>query len=127
VTTSLSRDAFQAALDAATADLSPAERVAVAERVATAVARTARRTRYPSPGVLAHKLDPLTTRETPFLRCLDEELVAATRAMEAGQGARHGGPARDHPARGLHLQDPLRPGWAQRGPTRAGHERRLVR
>jgi hypothetical protein len=90
VTTSLSRDAFQAALDAATADLSPAERVAVAERVATAVARTARRTRYPSPGVLAHKLDPLTTRETPFLRCLDEELVAATRAMEAGQGARLG-------------------------------------
>jgi hypothetical protein len=90
VTTSLSRDAFQAALDAATADLSPAERVAVAERVATAVARAARRTRYPSPGVLAHKLDPLTTRETPFLRCLDEELVAATRAMEAGQGARLG-------------------------------------
>jgi len=46
----LTRAAFQAALDAATRDLPAAERVAVAERVATALARKARRTRYPTPG-----------------------------------------------------------------------------
>jgi hypothetical protein len=86
----ISRDAFQAALAAATADLSPAERVAVAERMATTVTRHARRTRYATPGALAHKLDPLITVETPFLRLLDRELVSAVERMEAGDGARLG-------------------------------------
>jgi len=84
----LSRDAIQAAIAEATRDLSPHERVAVAERVARETARRRRRSRYPSPGVLAHKVDPLTTRETPALQLLDRELVACTEAMERGEGVR---------------------------------------
>lgn len=86
----LSRDAFQAALEAATRDLPPTERVAVAERVARELARKGRRTRYASPGALAHRLDPLTTRETPFLAALDQAIVDAVLRMEAGEGVRLG-------------------------------------
>lgn len=86
----LSRDALLAALETACRDLSATERVAVAERVAREMARKARRTRYRSPGALAHKLDPLVTIETPFLAKLDSELVAAVLRMEAGEGARVG-------------------------------------
>jgi hypothetical protein len=92
VTTALTRDALRSTLDAVAErlGLSAAEKVALAERVATALARRGSRTRYPSPGVLAHKLDPLVTVETPFLRCLDEELVRATAVMERGEAARLG-------------------------------------
>jgi hypothetical protein len=86
----LSRAAYQAALDAATRDLPRAEAVAVAERVAREVARKARRTRWPTPGALAHKLDALVTCETPFLVRLDRELVAAVEAMERGESVRLG-------------------------------------
>jgi hypothetical protein len=86
----LTRAAFQAAIEAATRDLSPAERVAVAERAATTLARKGRRTRYPTPGALAHKLDPLTTRETPLLVALDGALLEAVEAMEAGESVRLG-------------------------------------
>jgi hypothetical protein len=86
----LSPAAFRAALEAATRDLSQTERVAVAERVAREVARTSRRSRYPSPGALAHRIDPLTTIETPALQKVDAELVAAVQAMEAGEGVRLG-------------------------------------
>jgi hypothetical protein len=90
--TALTRDALRSTLDAVAErlGLSAAEKVALAERVATALARRGSRTRYPSPGVLAHKLDPLVTVETPFLRCLDEELVRATAVMERGEAARLG-------------------------------------
>lgn len=90
MTTALTRDAFQAVIDAATQDLSPAERVAVTERVATNLARKARRTRYPTPGVLAHKIDPLTTKETPLLVAIDRAVVEATEAMERGESVRLG-------------------------------------
>jgi hypothetical protein len=86
----LTRTAFQAAIDAATRDLSPAERVAVTERVATTLARKARRTRYPTPGVLAHKVDPLTTKETPLLVAIDRAVVEAVEAMERGESVRLG-------------------------------------
>jgi hypothetical protein len=88
----LSREQLRSTLDdvADRLGLSNSEKVALAERVATQVARKARRTRYPSPGVLAHKLDPLATVETPFLRTLDVELVRATQIMEAGKAARLG-------------------------------------
>jgi hypothetical protein len=92
VTAALTRDAMRTTLDevAERLGLSNAEKVALAERIATHLARKARRTRYPTPGALAHKLDPLITVETPFLRLLDRELVAATERMEAGDGARLG-------------------------------------
>jgi hypothetical protein len=86
----LTRAAFQAALDAATRDLPPAERVAVAERVATTVARKARRSRYPTPGVLAHKVDPLTTKETPLLVAIDRAVLEVVEAMERGESVRLG-------------------------------------
>jgi hypothetical protein len=46
--------------------------------------------RYPSPGVLAHKIDPLVTVETPMLRLLDEELIRAAEELEAGRPVRLG-------------------------------------
>jgi hypothetical protein len=92
MTGTLSRDALRSTLDevADRLGLSAAEKVALSERLATHLARRARRTRYPSPGVLAHKLDLLVTTETPFLRRLDEELVHATEVMERGEAARLG-------------------------------------
>jgi hypothetical protein len=86
----LSREEFTAVLDAATRGLAPHERVAVAERVAREVARRARRTHYPSPGALAHKIDPLTTVETPALELIDAALVDAAERLEAGQPVRLG-------------------------------------
>lgn len=86
----LSPAQFQAALDAATRDLPPHERVAVAERAAREVARKARRRRYPSPGALAHRIDPLVTVETPALELLDRELVDAVERLEAGEEVRLG-------------------------------------
>lgn len=86
----LDRDTFQAVIEEVTRDLPPSERVAVAERVAREVARSRRRTRYPSPGALAHRLDPLTTVETPALEAVDAALVECTTAMEAGQSVRLG-------------------------------------
>jgi hypothetical protein len=92
VTGAVTRDALRSTLDevADRLGLSAAEKVALSERLATHLARRARRTRYPSPGVLAHKLDLLVTTETPFLRRLDEELVHATEVMERGEAARLG-------------------------------------
>jgi hypothetical protein len=90
MTTALSRDELQATLDAVTRDLPAHERVAVAERVARELARRKRRSRYKTPGTLAHKIDPLTTVETPALACVDRELVHATIRMERGEGARLG-------------------------------------
>lgn len=86
----ITRQQLSAALARVTADLSPAEAVAVAERVAREIAISSRRSRYPSPGVLAHKVDPLTVRETPALRTVDRALVEATEIMEAGRTARLG-------------------------------------
>lgn len=90
MTATLTRAQVQAAIEAATRDLPPNERVAVAERMAREVARSRRRGRYPSPGALAHKIDPLTTVETPALAALDAELVAAAERLEAGQSVRLG-------------------------------------
>jgi hypothetical protein len=86
----LSRAQLRAALEDATRDLPPHERVAVAERVAREVAHRQRRMRYPSPGALAHRLDPLVTVETPALRLLDTELVQAATRLEAGEAVRLG-------------------------------------
>lgn len=86
----LTRAAFEAAIEAATRDLSPTERVAVAERAAAQLARKARRHRYPTPGALAHKIDPLTTKETPLLVAIDRAAVEATEAMERGESVRLG-------------------------------------
>jgi hypothetical protein len=86
----LTREELTAALEAATRDLAPHEKVAVYERVATEVARANRRTRYPTPGALAHRIDPLVTIETPALELIDRELVAATQRMESGEAVRLG-------------------------------------
>jgi hypothetical protein len=90
VTSTLTREELTAALDAATRDLPAHEKVAVAERVAREVARHQRRLRYATPGALAHKIDPLTTVETPALALIDTELVQATERMEAGESVRLG-------------------------------------
>jgi hypothetical protein len=90
VTSALSREELTAALDSATRDLSPGERVAVAERVAREIARSTRRQRYATPGALAHHIDPLVTVETPALQLIDAELVAATERMESGESVRLG-------------------------------------
>lgn len=86
----LSRRQLREALEQATRDLPPHERVAVAERVAREVARRKRRMRWPSPGALAHRIDPLVTVETPALALLDEELVRAALELEAGREVRLG-------------------------------------
>jgi hypothetical protein len=75
----IDRERLRVVLDTATRDLPAHERVAVAERVAREIARRQRRTRYPSPGALAHAIDPLATIETPAL---------AVERMENGAGAR---------------------------------------
>lgn len=90
MTAALDRDRIQAAIDAATRDLPPQERVAVAERIAREMGRRRRRTRYRTPGALAHRIDPLTTVETPALERIDAELLAAVEAMEAGEEVRVG-------------------------------------
>lgn len=90
VTASLSRERLREVLAEATRHLAPHERVAVAERVAREVSRRHRRHRYPSPGVLAHRIDPLVTRETPLLQLLDRELVMAAERLEAGEEVRLG-------------------------------------
>jgi hypothetical protein len=82
------RERLRAALEAATRDLPAHERVAVAERVARELARRQRRTRYASPGALAHAIDPLATVETPALRLIDEAVLRAVRRMERGHSAR---------------------------------------
>jgi hypothetical protein len=84
----IDRERLRLALDAATRDLPAHERVAVAERVAREIARRQRRTRYTSPGALAHAIDPLATIETPALRLIDEALLRAVARMENGEGAR---------------------------------------
>jgi hypothetical protein len=86
----LTREELTAALEAATRDLPPHEKVAVAERVAVQIGRANRRGRYPTPGALAHKIDPLITVETPALELIDRELVAATERMEQGESVRLG-------------------------------------
>lgn len=88
--TTLSREQLAAAVEQAAEryDLDPHERVVVAERLAREVARRNRRTRYATPGALAHKIDPLTTIETPALVAVDEALVRAVERMEAGEGNR---------------------------------------
>ena len=90
MTAALDRERLQAAIDAATRDLPPQERVAVAERITREMARRRRRSRYRTPGVLAHRIDPLTTRETRALEAIDRELLAAVEAMEAGEEVRVG-------------------------------------
>lgn len=90
LTPTLTRAALEAALEAATRDLSPTERVATIERVSRELARKGRKTRYPTPGALAHRIDPLTTRETPALVKVDEALVECTSAMERGESVRLG-------------------------------------
>jgi hypothetical protein len=82
------RERLRLVLEAATADLPAHERTAVAERVAGELARRRRRTRYPSPGALAHAIDPLATIETPALRLIDEAVVRSVERMERGQGVR---------------------------------------
>jgi hypothetical protein len=82
------RERLRLALEAATRDLPAHERVAVAERVARELARRRRRTRYPSPGALAHAIDPLATIETPALRLVDAAVLRAVERMEHGHGAR---------------------------------------
>ena len=67
----LTREQLRDALIANTRHLPVHERVAVAERVARQVASRQRHSRYPSPGALAHRIDPLVTAETPMLRLLD--------------------------------------------------------
>jgi hypothetical protein len=84
----IDRETLRLALDAATRDLPAHERVAVAERVAREIARRQRRTRYPSPGALAHAIDPLATVETLALSLIDEAVLRAVARMEAGEGAR---------------------------------------
>ncbi len=86
----LSRRALREALEQATRDLPPQEKVAVAERVAREIARHQRRRRYPSPGALAHRIDPLVTVETPALTLLDGELLRAAAELEAGREVRLG-------------------------------------
>ncbi len=86
----LSPSQVRAVIDQATRDLPPHERVAVAERVAREIGRRQRRHRYPSPGTLAHKIDPLTTVETPALAHLDRKLVEAAEGLEAGRAVRLG-------------------------------------
>jgi hypothetical protein len=86
----LTREELTAALEAATRDLPPHEKVAVAERVAIEIGRANRRGRYPTPGALAHNIDPLITVETPALELIDAELVAATERMEQGESVRLG-------------------------------------
>lgn len=86
----LTREQLRDALIANTRHLPVHERVAVAERVARQVASRQRHARYPSPGALAHRIDPLVTAETPMLRLLDRELVRAAETLEAGRPARLG-------------------------------------
>jgi hypothetical protein len=82
------RERLRLALEAATRDLPAHERTAVAERVARELARRRRRTRYPSPGALAHAIDPLATNETPALRLIDDAVIRAVHRMERGEGVR---------------------------------------
>jgi hypothetical protein len=84
----IDRERLRVVLDTATRYLPAHERVAVAERVAREIARRQRRTRYPSPGALAHAIDPLATIETPALALIDRAVLRAVERMEAGQGAR---------------------------------------
>lgn len=85
---SIDRERLRLVLETATRDLPAHERVAVAERVAREIARRNRRTRYPSPGALAHAIDPLATIETPALSLIDEAVLRAVERMENGGGAR---------------------------------------
>ncbi len=82
------RERLRLVLEAATRDLPAHEATAVAERVARELARRRRRTRYASPGALAHAIDPLATAETPALRLIDECVLRAVHGMEAGRGVR---------------------------------------
>jgi hypothetical protein len=84
----IDRERLRVVLDTATRDLPAHERVAVAERVAREIARRQRRTRYPSPGALAHAIDPLATIETPALALIDRAVLRAVERMENGAGAR---------------------------------------
>jgi hypothetical protein len=84
----IDRERLRVAIDTATRNLPAHEKVAVAERVARELARKTRRTRYPSPGALAHAIDPLVTVETPALAFIDRAVLRAVERMEAGEGAR---------------------------------------
>jgi hypothetical protein len=84
----IDRERLRVVLDTATRDLPAHERVAVAERVAREIARRQRRTRYTSPGALAHAIDPLATIETPALALIDRAVLRAVERMENGAGAR---------------------------------------
>jgi hypothetical protein len=84
----IDRERLRVVLDTATRNLPAHERVAVAERVAREIARRQRRTRYPSPGALAHAIDPLATVETPALALIDRAVLRAVERMEQGEGAR---------------------------------------
>lgn len=84
----IDRERLRLVIEAATRDLAAHERVAVAERVARELARRTRRTRYPSPGALAHAIDPLATIETPALHLIDDAVIRVVERMEAGDGAR---------------------------------------
>jgi hypothetical protein len=97
------------ALEAATRDLPAHERVAVAERVARELARRRRRTRYPTPGALAHAIDPLATIETPALRLIDEAVLRAVERMERGESARLAvaAPPQEGKSRRLTIATPL--------------------
>ena len=85
---SIDRERLRLVLETATRDLAAHERVAVAERVAREIARRNRRTRYPSPGALAHAIDPLATVETPALHLIDGAVLRAVERMENGGSAR---------------------------------------
>lgn len=97
------------ALEAATQDLPAHERVAVAERVARELARRRRRTRYPSPGALAHAIDPLAVIETPALRLIDAAVLRAVERMERGESARLAvaAPPQEGKSRRLTIATPL--------------------
>jgi hypothetical protein len=103
------RERLRLALEAATRDLPAHERVAVAERVARELARRRRRTRYPSPGALAHAIDPLATIETPALRLIDEAVLRAVERMERGESARLAvaAPPQEGKSRRLTIATPL--------------------
>jgi len=103
------RERLRLALEAATRDLPAHERVAVAERVARELARRRRRTRYPSPGALAHAIDPLATVETPALALIDAAVLRAVERMEAGHSARLAvaAPPQEGKSRRLTIATPL--------------------
>lgn len=62
------------AIQTATANLNPSERVAAAEAIARKVRRATRASRYRTPGELAKALDT-TTVQTPALDVIDQHLV----------------------------------------------------